>query len=131
MSLRSPIFYSVWTAKTTTGTSKSFDIGSYRNQIFQVGFTGTSATIKAQVSNAADAPDFSASATESNQWEYADIAIQGDAGVITAGATGLVFSGSGVKSFEINQNGYNWCALTITAISSGSVTASLTLTSNQ
>lgn len=122
----------IFSAQAATGASNTIDVTDFRNAVFSLG-TASSAnmTIKVQGGIGDDAPDFSSAQSATNRWNYIDIAPLDAAGVITDGDTGLAFTGTdGNYLFEVNANGLDWLCLNVTARSAGSVTADLTLTTN-
>lgn len=113
----------VLNAVAANGASAAVNMASFRNveiEIDQVGFTGT---VKVAASNADTAPDFSASATAANPWDFVKCVNQID-GSAVAGGTGV--SGTATTSttqLEANTNGFKWFALIVSGYSAGSVTA--------
>lgn len=123
---------SIFSAKAATGDSATIDVKSFRNAVFSLG-TASSAqmTLKVKGGIGDSAPDFSAAASATNRWAFVDLALSNDGGAITDGDTGIVFTGTdGVRIFEVNTNGIDWVALSVTAYTAGSVTADLVITEN-
>src|SRR5690242_14710952 len=111
-------------AKAATGVDKFFMCSDYRHVILQFA-TASSAdmTVKIQISDADTAPDFSAAASQTNPWIYADVVDLATNSVI-AGATGLVWAGSdAVRIVEVNTNGIKWVSVVVTAYAAGNINA--------
>lgn len=121
-----------FSAKAATGAGNVINVMDFRNAMISIG-TASSAnmTIKVQVGLGDTAPDFTAAASATNRWSYADLALSNGGGAITDGDTGLVWSGTdAVQIAEVNTNGIDWLALNMTARAAGSATADITLTTN-
>lgn len=87
--------------------------------------------IKVQKSDQ-DNVDFNASQGSSNRWVYADIVDTSTAGTVTAGDTGVTFTGTASnKSYEVNINGAKWITLAVSGWSAGALHAVLSAYNNQ
>jgi hypothetical protein len=121
------IFYQ----KAVASTGKTIDVGDFRNAIFTLSSqTSANFTIKFQGSCSETAPDFSASKSATNKWEYLQVKDrQNDTGI--NGSTGVAFAGTDdVRILEANMNGVKWLSATITARSAGSVNLDVVLFDN-
>lgn len=112
----------VLNAVAANGASVAVNMASFRNveiELDQVGFTGT---VKVAGSNADAAPDFSASATAANPWDYIKCINQID-GSSVAGGTGITGSATtSTTQLEANTNGFKWVGLVVSGYSAGSIT---------
>ena len=92
-------------------------------------------TIKAQGSIATinqenTPPDFSASRSVTNNWDYIQMVDLQD-GTPYSGDTGMVLTGTDdYRLFEININGLDWISFVITAVSAGTATIDVQITTN-
>lgn len=107
----------VLTNATTTANGSVVSVVYYRNVGLTLAADNSSGTLKFACSYQDVVPNFGATATSSNAWDYVDVidmedgaSIDGDTGITLAGTTE-------VRQFEINSNGFRWC----TALLSGSV----------
>ena len=83
------------------------------------------ATVKFQGSWSAEKPDFSASQSATNHWDYIDV-IDLQNGTSIDGDTGIAMSGTDdFRNLEVNCNGLRWITATVTARAAGSVTVNL------
>lgn len=114
--------------KIFSGASATTDVGAFLlvENFQHIQMTLASAgnanfTIKFQISNSKDAPDFTAARSATNRWEYVSVKdLQTATGI--EGDTGVAFTGTDdVRMFEINTNGQRWVSASITAISAGTV----------
>lgn len=124
---------SIFNAKAATGISNTINCTDFRNAVFSLG-TASSANMTIKVVGAIGdtAPDFSSAASATNRYQTIDFAPSNAGGVITDGDTGLVFSGTdGNYVISVNTDGLDFVALKITARSAGSVTADLSLYTNE
>ena len=81
----------------------------------------TTATVKFQASLAEAVPDFTASASPTNQWAYVQAIDLADQSVIN-GATGVAVTGTDMdRMFEINTNGVKWINAIVTAYTQGTI----------
>jgi hypothetical protein len=91
---------------------------------------GDTITMKIQGSSALEAPDFDASKTISNEWDYIQCIDQEDGSAVD-GDVGITFSASNdLRKVVANVDGLRWITVNITTISdavntSGSVKATL------
>ena len=124
--------YTLFTAQAANGNSDPIFVKDFRNAIIQWGTAGSfDGVLRVKGAIGETAPDFTAAASQSNQWEYTQIAdIQ--SGDLKAGDTGIV-SPSGideVRMIEVNTNGLDYIALELSSYVAGSVTATCLLTDN-
>jgi len=113
----------IFAAKGATGTGTAHKMEDYDKIFFKYG-TATSAncTVKFQISNSEAVPDFSASQSVTNHWDYADV-IDAQNGTSIDGDTGVAVAGTDdFRLFELNVGGARWVCATITARSAGSLT---------
>lgn len=116
-------------ALATATEGKTINCVDFRHATISLG-TASSAnmTIKFIGGLGDTAPDFSSAASATNRWEYIDFALTNNAGVITDGDTGIVFSGTDDnKLLSLNVDGLDWFCISVTARSAGSVTAEASL----
>lgn len=133
---RQVVHYKILDAKSTTGIGNVIDVRDFRNAIVKIGTSGSAnCTVKAQgciTDPATDfiAPDFSASQSVTNHWDYIQMIDLQDGSPVN-GDTGFVAVGvDDFRQFEININGLDYISFRITAISAGAVTVSIQLTNN-
>ena len=114
----------------TTGVK--IECRDFRHLVLSFAGTAFTGTVKFQGSIQNDAPDFSASQSATNMWDYVQVvdlqtglAIDGDTGVSVAGA------GSDFRQFEMNTNGLAWMTVTATAKTAGAVLVKGKLFDNQ
>ena len=113
----------IFAAKAATGTGTAHKMEDYSRIFFRFG-TATSAnlTVKFQVSFSDSQPDFSASQSVTNHWDYVDV-IDAQSGSSIDGDTGVAVAGTDdFRIFEVNAGGAKWVCATITARSAGSLT---------
>lgn len=75
-------------------------------------------TVQVQVSMQDAKPDFTAAASRTNQWAYAQIKALID-GSAVAGGTGVVFTTAGVQLYELNTNGVKWINFNLSSYTAG------------
>lgn len=110
-------------AKDETGTGNAILVKDFEECAFIVGTAGSAnLTVKIQVSNQDTIPNFGASATVANHWDYGEVINLSD-GVDVSGATGVVATGTDIfKNYVLNNKNVTWVCATVTARSAGSVT---------
>jgi len=121
-------------AATANGVGSKILAGDYKYMIIALATSSSaSATIKVQgsygkdntVAGSAgnDAPDFSASATRTNQWGYISF-VNLLSGSVVAGGTGVVYSGTdGVTYLKVNVEGLRFLSLEVSSYSAGTIDA--------
>ncbi len=82
---------------------------------------GTDGTIKFQVSDSDNPPDFTATQSASNSWEYQQV-IDQDTNTEVDGSTGITPAGVVHKKLRVNFNAGRWFNAIISGMSSGSYT---------
>lgn len=118
------------TAKTTTGVGTSIQVQDFQHKILTLIGANTAAfTVKVQGSNQDVVPDFSAAATGSNQWTFIQCTDLAD-GTAIDGATGVTFSANGLKMLKVVPLALRWISLSITAVTTGNLTASILASNN-
>lgn len=126
--MRKSVEYTIMSAKTTTGIGNNIYFQDYRHAVISV-HTASSAncTLKFVGSISESAPDFSASQSVSNNYDFIEVkdlqdgsAIDGDVGIVLAGTDDH-------RLFEFNINGLQWLNARLTAISAGAVTVKVRL----
>ena len=113
---------------TGTGThtyhlkSKIVYVGDWQHTVLSLNFNTTpTMTVKFQHSPAATVPDFSAAASGTNVWDYADT-VNSQNGTSVDGDTGIACTGSDATEIvELNTNGSEWICVAITAYTAGKV----------
>lgn len=121
----------LFTDRTTTGTSTvTLNCSDYRNQVFMIGGTDTpTANVKIKGSNSDTCPDFSATATPTNAWDYLNtVNLQSKTSV--SGDTGITVV-AGVEQVEANENVMRWMTAEVSAISAGKVTVRAVQSTNE
>jgi len=112
----------IFSAKATTGTGLHQLVENFRHVALTLASaSNANFTIKFQISNSKDAPDFSSARSATNRWEYVNVKdLQNNTGI--DGDTGIAFAGTDdVRMVEVNTNGQRWICATITALSAGNV----------
>ncbi len=132
--MRSFAGYDLMSAVGTASTGKTVLCKDFRHAIFSFA-TASSAnmTIKFQgaISTGAsavdNAPDFSASQSVANMWDYIEVVDLEDGATID-GDTGITLAGTDdFRLLEMNINGLEYVNVTITARSAGAATVKLKL----
>ena len=121
-------------AKAATGASVALLVSDYRNLVVQVTAPANSSfTIKFAGWIGETAPDFTAAQSATNAYDFIEVAdlqdgtlIDGDTGVTIDNTTAAV----NCRLFEINVNALDYFAVVVSAYTDGSVSASVTATSN-
>ena len=116
--------HTFFTAKAETGIGNYCFASAYDKIGFTVDANSVSTlTVKFQGSIMEDAPDFTASQTSINQWDYIEVvdmedgtAYNGDVGCAIAGAVEHL-------QFQANVDGLIWVNVVISDYTSGDVTA--------
>jgi hypothetical protein len=91
------------------------------------------ATVKVYGSVLQTKPDFTASASATNQWSTMQL-VNLNNGSPLDGSTGIVYTGAGTDgttSYEVNTNAINWLGFVVSGYSAGTGTLTLTLTDNE
>ena len=107
-----------------TGASNPILVEDYDYVVISINTAGSyNGTVKVQGSIADAVPDFTASASPTNPWDYVQVrdledasALDGDVGFTAAGTDDN-------RLFKVNVDGLRWLALNQTARVAGSVTA--------
>lgn len=122
----------IFSAQAATGTATAQYVPDFMHIMMTLSSqTSANFTIKFQGSFSDTQPDFSASQSATNRWDYIQVKdYQNNAAI--DGDTGVAFAGTDdVRQFEYNVNGLKWVCATITARSAGSVNLHLQLFSNE
>lgn len=128
--------YVILDAKATTGVGVSIPVMDYRNAVVKIWTSGSAnLTVKAQGAVTSPtteftAPDFSASQTIADNWDYVQMIDLND-GTPINGDTGFVVTGTDdFRLFEVNINGLDYLTFNVTARSAGAVTVVVQLSNN-
>ena len=111
-------------AKAGTGIGTPVECDDYKTMSLSFGTAATSTlTVKFQGSISDDMPDFAASQSATNHWDYVDV-IDMNSGSSIDGDTGISVgpSASDFRLFEVNGSGLKWLCAVVTARSAGTVT---------
>ena len=132
--MRDTIIQTLLDAAAAASTGTTMLVQDFRNVVFSFDTDGgadANLTVKFQGSISADAPDFSAARSPSNQWDYINVidledgtSIDGDVGISVAGADDN-------RQVEANINGLKWISATVTARSAGEITVKARAFNNQ
>lgn len=116
-------------ATSTSGVR--VNVGDYRNIICAVDFDAVATmTVKFAGSLADEAPDFTSSASSSNQFDYVEV-IDLEDGSAVDGDTGIsVDNTTDHRMFEINTNRLNWFTSVVTSWTAGTTTVKCMATNN-
>jgi len=120
-------------AKAATGTTKAFPVADWKN-IFLSLFTASSAnfTMNVKISHQVAAPDFSAAASVTNQWAYAQVKLTTNGTGIDWSISMITTAGTDLANiYTVNVDGAMWIWATITAYAAGAVTLWITAKNNQ
>ena len=136
LSWRVVAHYTIMSAKGTTGIGNTINVRDFRNAVVKIGTaSNANCTIKA-VWAVADpitgftAPDFAASQSVANNWDYVQM-VDLNSGTAIAGDTGMVCTWTDdFRLFEVNINGLDFLIFNITAVSAGTVTIVVQCSSN-
>ena len=111
------------TGATAAASSIAVPVWDWKNLFLSVYTTGSANfTAKVQISRQVAAPDFSAAASPTNQWAYAQIKLSTTNATID-GATGITTAGTDLANeYTVVTDGAAWLGVTITARSAGAIT---------
>ena len=107
-------------ATTTAGLPQLVE--NFRHVMLTLATSGSANfTIKFQISNSREKPDFAAARSITNRWEYVNVKdCQNNTGI--DGDTGVAFAGTDdVRMFEVNTDGQKWISASITAYAAGAI----------
>ena len=86
------------------------NVNSFRHIEVTVAATTASGTLQFACSNQTSAPDFSASSSATNRWDYIEVVDKEDGATID-GDVGITLNATtDVRQFEINENYSTWCS---------------------
>lgn len=111
----------ILSADTANGVGNDFLVTDYQNIVISLDATvgaGEAVTIKVQgsLADSDNVPDFSASQSATNQWDYVQV-IDLEDGTTINGDTGITITGADDnRQIEINVNGLNWVNLELSSI---------------
>lgn len=130
--MRSSQIYQIFSGQNANGIGDDVYCRDHRTANLHLNTTGgTNFTIKVQVSQQESLPDFSAPATATNQWSYAQLINLTDGSAVN-GNTGLPLSSDVAgNQYEINTNGQVWMNAIISSYVAGVANLSITLFDNQ
>lgn len=131
--MRSNIHYKILDAVTANGVGNNIFALDYKLATLSLNTTGnTSATIKIQISQQEECPDFSAAQTATNKWSYVQV-INTDNGVATDGSTGIILSGTDIpgNQYTLNVDGQKWVNAIVSSYSAGSINLDIDLYTNE
>jgi hypothetical protein len=118
----------IFSAQAATGTGKAINVENWEKILIEIA-TASSAnlTVLIQGSISDTAPDFSASRTASNMWDYLSFEdsdeLSSNLPVKAAGSSGFVVTGTdSFKNVVIVYPNVKWLCATVTARAAGSVT---------
>jgi len=131
--MASPILSPILTAAAATGAGNPMLVADSENIQLQVSSDNNAdLIIKFQGSMSKDPPDFGAAATTINHWDYLSSYDYAGTGTITAGATGITFSGTDFcKNILVNVDGMVWLNCVVTTYNAGDVTVKGVTFNNQ
>jgi hypothetical protein len=115
---------------SATNVASGVMVSDFRNAVVTLGTGGSpDFTVKFKGSTGETRADFTAAASETNQWDYVDVVDLEDGSSID-GDTGIAFSGTEVRNIEVNINTLDWFAIELTPWVDGTCTAKMTVTTN-
>jgi hypothetical protein len=122
----------VMSNKAETGIGAAMDVSDFKHVLLTLATAGSGdMTIKFQASNSNNCPNFAATQSRSNRWDYVQVRDIED-GANVDGDTGVAFSGTDdVRLFEVNTAGQKWICARVTAHSAGVATLLAKGLSNQ
>ena len=124
-----PIATNVSATTTSSTLLTPLLVKDYRNAIYSVNSNATY-TLKF-AGSLLDAPvDPTQAASSTNQWDYIEV-VDLQNGVTIDGDTGISFTGSDSRMFEVNVNALAWTYAIITSYVSGSTTIQAVATTNE
>lgn len=105
----------------------ALDVSNYKEITFQLATSGnTAATIKFAVSMSNTKPDFTASPSTTNVYDFVDITPLNNQASPIVGGTGIVLTGTDVKKlYAIDANFIKWLCPIISGYSAGSINCDL------
>lgn len=118
--------YTILDAKAATGAGTAIRVEDYRHLIlwFATDGGGTAAlTVKFQISNAINEPDWGSAQSTTNEWDYVDvIPYMTKANTIYYGDDGVaVATADDYQYLQANTDGVKWLNAIVTARTAGSV----------
>lgn len=103
----------------------------FRNQVVTLVPAGTvSMTFKFAASDQDTQPDFAATSTATNQWQYIDVIDLADGSSIDW-ATGVALTTTATRRLEYNSNVSKWIGIVCTAYSTWTIAGKIALSTNQ
>lgn len=122
----------LFTAKSTTGSTSATLVQDRQNIFLTLASSGSAnCTIKIQISYQDTAPNFSAAASPTNQWSYAQIKLATTAAAIDW-TTGITLAGvDTVMNYTVNIEWTRRVWATITAISAWAINLWLSANNNK
>lgn len=119
-------------AKGATGSTVAHLVQDWHDIFITFSSTGTANyTMKFQISYSDVAPDFSAAASPTNQWSYAQVLLATTKAAVD-GATGITAAGAdATMNYILNMPGARWFGATITAYAAGALHLWISAKNNQ
>lgn len=115
--------FKVLDAKAANGIGSAMLVDDFRNIEATLTTSGSAAgVINFQISNQETKPDFTAAASPTNIWTYAQAVDLADQSTV-AGATGITLSGTDTtRTLEININAARWFCVILSSWTVGAFT---------
>lgn len=132
-SQRTPTHTRIFTAQGSNATSTVVvPVTDFMNIQLSVTSAGNAnLTLKIKGSTQKAQPTFTSAAAVGNQWDYVAF-YNYSTGVLTAGATGLVFTGTNLfPNLLVNVDGLNWLTCEVSGFAAGTVTVDMSAMTNQ
>ena len=132
---RWPNSQNILDGQASTGTGTPINVRDFMNCVLSVVTTGTSTlTIKVQgsVLDTTEAPDFSASPSLTNRWDYIATFDYNNPTSLIAGSTGISTAAADIcKNLLVNTDALVWLCVTVTSYTGGDVTVDSISFNNQ
>lgn len=124
-----PIGTNVSATTTSSTLLTPLLVKDYRNAIYSINSTATY-TVKFAGSISETPSDPTQPASSTNQWDYIEVVDLED-GTTIDGDSGIAFTGSDSRMFEVNVNALSWIYTIITSYTSGTTTIQAVATTNE
>jgi len=129
--MRNRKIYTIFSAAVADGIGNILDVRDFRNCVVTISSSGTSTFTAYCVGAIGDtAPDFAATQSPTNAWDYLELADLSNSSSPVRGVTGVSSTGADVcNSYEVNVNGVDWLTFNLDW-TAGAVTITATLVDN-
>lgn len=119
-------------AAAANGAGSAIDISNYSHVVLQLATSGSAAaTIKLAVSMSLLKPDFSASPSTTNIYDFIEITPLNNQATPLPGSTGIVLTGTDVKKlYEVDASYIKWICPIVSGYSAGALNLEIDAANN-